>query len=176
MPRLNGQANAFGDNILPTELVGNPEAIVRRRKHRVERAMRSVGRILVAARVVVLPECSRFPWDPSDSIPSANACSPGVDPIGAVIPSLGDPFSRVVKIPQRIAFETDAVGLFILLSGLERARRLNRHARLNPPQNERLQHRVRNDMINRSVRTVDIVSLLMMADSLRERNHYRRRE
>src|SRR5579859_3542034 len=100
MPRLDGQASAFDDDVLPAKLIGNTEAIVRGGIHGVEGAMRSVGGILVAAGVVVLPEHARLPPHLGDSVSGSKRGSPGVDAVGSVMTVLADPLRGVVEALQ----------------------------------------------------------------------------
>src|SRR5579863_10426619 len=66
--RLNRDAGTNRFNVLPAELIGDAETVVRRRINGVESSMRAVMGILVAGSVIILGENSRLPEHRSETV------------------------------------------------------------------------------------------------------------
>src|SRR5580698_372846 len=100
MPGLDGYAGAVSDDVLPTELIGDAEAVVSRRIHRIECPVHPVRRILVARSVVVLVEQARLPPERVESVCDTVGRSPGVNVVAAIVAALHDKFRRIFKALQ----------------------------------------------------------------------------
>ncbi len=160
-------------DVLPAKQIGHAKAVMRIGRKRIEGAMFAVRGIVVARREVIGSECTRPPRQPIEAVAGAELRCPSPQFVGPRRAILLSDFERVVEVGYSRTLEPEAVGLVVEPAGLDLRGGLNRGARRHAPQDEWLQPGVRYDVVDSAVQAVDVVSFLMVADAVSERNDNR---
>src|SRR5262249_30057890 len=122
---FDGDAGSIGNDVLPAELIGDPEPIVGIGIHQIESVVNAIYWILVAASKVVADEDARHTSQRTKPITDANCGSPCLDIVAPSRPTLPDHLQAVVEIAYLFTPHSESKGLFIESPCLDRGDRFD---------------------------------------------------
>ena len=169
---LNGGSRPHRLNVLPAEQVSDSKAVVGCRVDRVEGGVRCVvRRIAVARGVVVLGKDARLGRYIEELVCRACLRCPGSNRLHSHLAVFEDHLAPIIERRVGLRLEAHATSLLVFLAGGLGDGRLHDLCRLHAPQEERLKVRVRYQVIDAAVGSVDVIAFLVRAHTISLRHH-----
>src|SRR4030095_11197187 len=116
--QFDGNAGATGNDVLPAELIGDPEPIVGVGITQIGGVVSALYRILVAASKVVTDEDPRHTSQRTKPVTDAKCGGPCPDIVAPGGPTLPDHLEPVVEIVDLLPPQPESKGFFIESPGL----------------------------------------------------------